>query len=82
MTLSRWWIQVIPRMQTSQTVVQMMMTPAQVGHFPSEMALSTMAPEVLFMAFQPVVAIMEKTTTRRLPQYPKEYRLHPIVNMV
>jgi hypothetical protein len=51
------------------------MTPAQVGNFPSNNALSTEAPEMELIAFQPVVAIIEKMTTSMLPQYPNEYRL-------
>ena len=58
-----------------QTVVQMISTPAHCGHFPSDNAANTEAPDMLLMAFQPVVETMEKTTTRRFPQYPKEYRL-------
>jgi hypothetical protein len=46
---------------------------------PSERAVRTEAPEMLLMAFQPVVETIEKMTTRRLPQYPKEYRLGPSV---
>jgi hypothetical protein len=37
--------------------------------------LRTDAPEIELMAFHPVVAIIENTTTSMLPQYPKEYRL-------
>jgi len=58
------------------TAVQIMSTPAQSGNLPSDRAVSTEAPEMLLIAFQPVVDTMENTTTRRLPQYPKEYRLH------
>ena len=72
---SRRWIQVIPRTQIIQTVVQIMSTPAHCGHLLSDRAASTEAPEMLLMAFQPVVETIENTTTRRLPQYPKEYRL-------
>lgn len=68
MNVSILWIQLIPRTQNIQTTVQMMITPAQVGHRPSERAFSTAAPEMELIAFQPVVATMEKTTTRRLPQ--------------
>jgi hypothetical protein len=50
----------------------MIITPAQVGHFPSERALRTTAPEIELIAFQPVVATIEKMTTRMFPQYPKE----------
>jgi len=53
-----------------------MSTPTQSGHFLSDKAVSTEAPEMLLMAFQPMVDTMENSTTRRLPQYPKEYRLH------
>lgn len=53
----------------------MMMTPAHIGTLPFDNALSTEAPEIELMAFQPVVAIIEKTTTSMLPQYPNEYRL-------
>ena len=62
-----------------QTIVQIINTPAHCGHFPSDRALRTEAPEMLLIAFQPVVETMEKTTTRRLPQYPKEYRLIELV---
>ena len=55
-----------------QTIVQIIKTPAHCGHLPSDRALRTEAPEMLLIAFQPVVETMEKTTTRRLPQYPKE----------
>jgi hypothetical protein len=54
------------------TVVHIMMTPAHCGHFPSERAAKTEAPDIELMAFHPVVETIEKTTTRRLPQYPKE----------
>jgi hypothetical protein len=37
--------------------------------------LRTDAPEIELMAFHPVVAIIENTTTSMLPQYPNEYRL-------
>jgi len=69
----------MPRTQMIQTVVQIMRTPAHWGHLPSERAVRTEAPEMLLMAFQPVVETIEKMTTRRLPQYPKEYRLGPSV---
>lgn len=62
------WIQVIPKTQMIQTVVHMMSTPAHCGHRPSDRAASTDAPEMLLMAFQPVVETTENTTTRRLPQ--------------
>ena len=65
---SRRWIQVIPRTQMIQTVVQMMSTPAHCGHLLSDNAASTEAPDMLLIAFQPVVETMENTTTRRLPQ--------------
>lgn len=73
--VSRRWIQVIPNAQIIHTDVHMMITPAQVGHFPFDNALRTEAPEMEFIAFQPVVATMEKITTSILPHYPKEYRL-------
>jgi hypothetical protein len=50
----------------------MMITPAHVGHLPSERALRTEAPEIELMTFHPVVDTIEKTTTRRFPQYPNE----------
>jgi hypothetical protein len=56
-----------------------MSTPAHCGHLLSDNAASTEAPEMLLMAFQPVVETIEKTTTRMLPQYPKEYRLQQIL---
>lgn len=58
-----------------QTVVQMMITPAHWGHLLSDRAARTDAPEMELMTFQPVVDTIEKTTTRRFPQYPNEYRL-------
>lgn len=68
MKVSILWIQLIPRTQSIQTTVQIMITPAQVGHRPSLRAFSTAAPEIELIAFQPVVATMEKMTTRILPQ--------------
>jgi hypothetical protein len=65
---SRRWIHEMPRTQIIHTVVQIIRTPAHWGHFPSESAVRTDAPEMLFIAFQPVVETMEKITTRRLPQ--------------
>lgn len=65
----------MPRTQMIHTVVQIIRTPAHCGHFPSERAVKTEAPEMLFIAFQPVVETIEKITTRKFPQYPKEYRL-------
>ena len=65
---SRRWIHEMPRTQIIHTVVQIIKTPAHWGHLPSERAVRTEAPEMLFIAFQPVVETMEKTTTRRLPQ--------------
>lgn len=50
----------------------MMTTPAQAGTRPSDIAAMHEAPEIEFMAFQPVVEIIEKMTTRTFPQYPKE----------
>lgn len=51
-----------------QTVVVIMMTPAHAGSAPSDKAARQEAPEMAFIAFHPVVDIMENTTTRRLPQ--------------
>lgn len=62
----------MPRVQRTQTETVMMTTPAQVGNCPCDIAARHEAPEIELMAFQPVVEIMEKTTTRMLPQYPKE----------
>lgn len=73
--VSNRWIQVIPRAQITHTNVHMTITPAHVGNLPSDRAWRTDAPEIELIAFQPVVAIMEKTTTSMLPQYPNEYRL-------
>jgi len=61
------------------TVVHIISTPAHCGHLPSDKAARTEAPEMLLIAFQPVVETMENTTTRRLPQYPNEYRLCELV---
>lgn len=58
----------MPSTQIIQTEVQIIRTPAHCGHFPSERASSTDAPEMELIAFHPVVDTMEKTTTRRLPQ--------------
>lgn len=49
------------------TIVQIMITPTQVGHFPFDSAFRAEAAEMEFMAFQPVVAIMEKITTSMFP---------------
>jgi hypothetical protein len=49
-----------------------MITPAHIGHLPSDTAYRTDAPEIELMAFQPVVDTIENTTTRRFPQYPNE----------
>lgn len=80
MKVSSLWIHLIPRAQTIQTNVHMRMTPAQMGHFPSDRALSTDAPEIELIAFQPVVAIIENITTSMFPQYPNEYRLVRLVS--
>lgn len=75
MNASNRWIQVIPSAQIAHTNVHITITPAHVGNFPFDNALRTDAPEIELMAFHPVVAIIENTTTSMLPQYPKEYRL-------
>jgi hypothetical protein len=62
-----------------QTVVVMMITPAHSGQLPLESAYRTDAPEIELMAFQPVVEAIENTTTKRFPQYPKEYRLKVVM---
>lgn len=49
-----------------------MITPAQLGTVPSDSAARQEAPEMALIAFQPVVDTIEKITTSRLPQYPKE----------
>lgn len=75
MNASSRWIHLIPSAQIAQTNVHMTMTPAHVGNFPFDNALRTEAPEIELIAFHPVVAIIEKTTTSMLPQYPNEYLL-------
>jgi hypothetical protein len=73
--VSSLWIHVMPSAQITHTDVHMTMTPAHVGNLPFDKALSTEAPEMELMAFHPVVAVIENTTTSMLPQYPNEYRL-------
>ena len=69
---SRRCIHDMPNTQMIHTEVVIITTPAQGGSVPFDTAARQDAPEIELMAFQPVVDIMENTTTSKLPQYPNE----------
>jgi hypothetical protein len=58
----------MPITQITQTVHVIIMTPAQAGSVPFDAAAKHEAPDIELIAFHPVVEIIEKTTTSRLPQ--------------
>ena len=55
-------------MQTTKHVVEMMITPAQVGSVPLLAAAQQEAPAIALMAFQPMQVMSAKTIVMVFPQ--------------